>query len=126
MPTPDAQTFITALNGLEQSGDAKEIAALFGEDARISNPLMSETGREGAARFWTAYRSAFSRIASSFTSILEQDGRICLEWTSSGEIEGQAVAYEGVSMLEVGEDGIRAFRTYFDPTRLSTTRQAQA
>ncbi len=126
MTKPDAATFIAALNGLEKSGDAKEIAALFRGDARISNPLMTETGREGAARFWTAYRSAFSRIASSFTSILEQDGRICLEWTSSGEIEGQAVAYEGVSMLEVDETGISAFRTYFDPTRLGASRPAQA
>lgn len=123
--TPDASTFIAALNELEQSGDVRKIAGLFAEDARISNPLMMETGRQGAARFWSAYRSAFGRIASSFTSILEQDGRICLEWTSSGEIEGKAVAYEGVSLLEVGEGGISAFRTYFDPSRLGASRQAQ-
>ncbi len=124
--TLDASTFIAALNGLEQSGDAQRIANLFSDDARVSNPLMTETGREGAARFWSAYRSAFSRIASSFTSILEQDGRICLEWTSAGEIEGEEVSYEGVSILEVGEGGVSAFRTYFDPTRLSAPRPAQA
>ena len=111
MTTPDAATFIAALDGLEQSGDARPIAELFCNDARISNPLMSETGKAGAARFWSVYR---------------QDGRVCLEWTSSGEIEGAQVVYEGVSILEVGDGGFSAFRTYFDPTRLAAPRQAQA
>ena len=124
--TPDASTFITALERLEQSGDAEPIAALFSKDARVSNPLMTETGPEGAAAFWRTYRSAFDTIASSFSSILERDGRICLEWTSSGEIEQQKVVYEGVSILEVGDEGITAFRTYFDPTRLSASRKAAA
>ena len=124
--TPDAAAFIAALQELEQSREVGRLAELFSDDARVSNPLMVEHGRDGATSFWTAYRSAFDTITSSFSTILERDGRICLEWASRGVIDGQAVAYEGVSILEVAEDGIKAFRSYFDIGKLSTLKKADA
>ena len=92
---PDAATFIDALHRLEQSRDADTIAGLFADNAEISNPLVAQEGKDGAAAFWTAYRSAFDQIESTFASTLEQEGRIALEWKSTGTVKGKNVAYEG-------------------------------
>ena len=115
--TVTAQTFIDALHRLEGERDVQTIAALHAPDAIISNPLVKTEGGEGAAAFWEAYRKSFDDIRSEFSTILEHDGRIALEWRSTGTAKGQPFAYEGVSILEAG-DQITAFRTYFDSAKL--------
>ncbi len=115
-----AETFIDALRMLEDGGDVGPIAALFTDDADISNPLVEhrEEGEGGARAFWTSYRSAFGRIHSEFRNIVEQDGVSLLEWVSEGDAGGEPIRYGGVSVLEHGDGGITAFRTYFDPTQV--------
>ena len=115
--TVTAQTFIDALHRLEGERDVGTISALYAQDAVISNPLVKNEGGQGAAAFWEAYRKSFDDIRSEFSVILEQDGRIALEWTSTGSAKGKPFAYEGVSILEAG-DKITAFRTYFDSAKL--------
>lgn len=116
--TPDAQTFIAALHALEADHNVERIADLFAPGAHISNPLVEEGGHEGAQAFWTAYRESFDTVRSEFTIVLEQDGRIALEWATKASAKGRQIAYEGVSMIEAGEGGVTAFRTYFDPSAL--------
>lgn len=108
--------FIEALRRLEEGGDARPIAELFADDADVSNPLVYHKGEggQGALAFWTSYREAFASIRSEFRHVVEQDGVAMLEWTSEGQADGGAVRYGGVSVLEHGEAGIKAFRTYFD------------
>lgn len=108
--------FIKALHQLEESRDAEPIAALFAEGADISNPLVAHRheGEAGALSFWRGYREAFETIRSEFRTIVEDEGVAMLEWVSEGTAEGGAVRYGGVSVLEHGKDGIKAFRTYFD------------
>ncbi len=115
---PDAATFIDALHKLEQSRDVDTISGLFADSAEISNPMVGQGGKDGAAAFWTAYRSTFDEIESTFATTLEQGDRIALEWKSAGTVKGRDVVYEGVSILEVGPKGITAFRTYFDTAAL--------
>ena len=50
----DALAFIEALHRLEQSRDVKAIASLFADDAEISNPLVAQDSKDGAAAFWQA------------------------------------------------------------------------
>ena len=113
----DAKTFIDALHRLEGERDGDAIAALFADDAVVSNPLVKTGGGDGAAAFWGAYRKSFDDIRSEFSTILEHDGRIALEWRSTGSAKGKPFAYEGVSVLEAG-DKVTAFRTYFDSAKL--------
>ena len=113
----DARTFIDALHALEGDRDLDTIAGLFAPDATISNPLVKNQGQEGAAAFWKAYRDSFAEIRSEFSTVLEQEGRIALEWRSTGSAKGQRFDYEGVSILEAG-DTVTAFRTYFDSAQL--------
>jgi ketosteroid isomerase-like protein len=122
----DAQPFIDALATLEESGDAGPIAALFAEGADVSNPLVAHPGKgeQGARDFWTAYRAAFGTIHSEFRNIVEADDVSMLEWVSTGTLDGKDVRYDGVSVLEHGEGGITAFRTYFDPTPLARVVKA--
>ena len=65
------------------------------------------------------YRSAFGSIRSEFHHVVADADSALLEWTSRGErSDGQPVEYRGVTVLEYGDGGIRAFRTYFDPRQL--------
>ena len=123
--TLDAKTFIDALHRLEADRETDAIARLYSPDAVISNPLVDKRGQEGAAAFWTAYRESFDDIRSEFSSILEADGRIALEWRSTGSAKGKPFAYEGVSILEVDGEAITAFRTYFDTAQLGRELTSQ-
>lgn len=120
MPATTAQTFIDALWHLEETRDAGPIAALFAPNASVSNPLVLHPaeGPEGAADFWQTYRATFDLIRSEFHHILEDRSAAMLEWTSTGTARGHDVRYSGVTVLEFENDGIVAFRTYFDTNDL--------
>ncbi len=115
------QRFIDALGQLEASGDADPIAALFAEGADVSNPMVKHEseGKGGAHEFWSRYRGSFETIASTFKNIVDGPDVALLEWVSEGRMKGEGVRYGGVSVLEFGEGGITAFRTYFDPAPLA-------
>ena len=115
------QRFIDALGQLEASKDAGPIAALFAEGADVSNPMVRHEaeGQGGAHAFWTRYRASFETISTSFRTIVDGQDAALLEWVSEGRMKGEPVRYGGVSVLEFGEGGITAFRTYFDPTPLA-------
>ena len=117
------QRFIDALGQLEASRDAGPIAALFADGADVSNPMVrhDSEGKGGAREFWTRYRGSFEAISSTFRTIVDGQDVALLEWTSEGRMKGEPVRYGGVSVLEFGEGGITAFRTYFDPTPLTAT-----
>lgn len=115
-----ADTFIAALHTLEESRDVGPIAALFAPDATTSNPLVKHEseGKQGAEAFWTMYRASFDTIHSEFRNIVENDDAAILEWVSEGSSKQGSVHYGGTSVLEFGEGGITAFRSYFDPTQV--------
>lgn len=118
----DPKAFTDALATLEQKGDAGPIAALFADDADLSNPLVQHrySGPDGAREFWMMYRGAFQSIESQFHHIVSDQDSALLEWTSRGNRQdGQAVEYRGVTVLEYDDAGtIGTFRTYFDPRQL--------
>lgn len=111
------QAFIDALAELEKSGTLEPIAKLFAENADVSNPMVEHDneGEAGAKSFWHSYRSAFDSIESRFTHVIEDDNVAMLEWRSHGSANGKQVRYGGVSVIEHGDAGIVAFRTYFNP-----------
>ena len=121
-----AKTFTDALAKLEADKDVGPIAALFAEGADVSNPMVKHPGEgeQGAEAFWTNYRKAFDTIRSEFRHIVDSGDTSFLEWTSEGSMNGEAIRYGGVSVLEHGQGGITAFRTYFDPTPLKSQATA--
>jgi len=120
--------FIDALHQLEQSGDPEQIVNLFAEDAYLSSPFVENlAGENNAARaFWSGYRGAFDRVESVFRNIGTGESAILLEWTTEATIDGRSFTYDGVSVLEFGEDRIIAFRAYFDPTLLTARAESYA
>lgn len=115
------RTFIDALARLEETGDPGPLVALFAEGADVSNPLVRHEGEggRGADAFWRHYRGAFTRIGSTFRSIVDDGETSMLEWTSEGETAAGPVRYGGVSVIAWEGERIAAFRTYFDPSALS-------
>lgn len=115
-----ADDFITALHQLEKTSDVDGITVLFSDKAVLSNPLAVHDADDGGAAkaFWTAYRAPFEEISSEFVNVAEGEGSAMLEWRSDGVIQGQAISYSGVSVLEFADDRIASFRAYFDPREL--------
>ncbi len=119
----DAKTFIDALRELEERGDTERLIALYREDAETRNPTDAEPheGIDGARDFWTKYRESFEDVHSDFHAVVENDGCVILEWTTTGtSSRGNPVQYDGVSVVEYDDGGIRRFRAYFDPFALNS------
>ena len=115
-----AQRFADALQEFEQSGDVQAfVGSVFADDAELHRPEhrgQTETGQQGATAFWEQYKSQFDEIASTFSRVQERDGLGVLEWTSEGRLStGRPVRYEGVSVLDLGDDGkVTRFATWYD------------
>jgi len=114
--------FIAALRALEEDNDLDSIVATYAETSETSNvatPCVF-AGRDGARNFWTRYRRSFGEVRSEFRHVVVGEGVVALEWTTTGTgpDDGSAIAYDGVSMLELDEGGITRFRAFFDSANL--------
>lgn len=124
-----ADQFIGRLHQLEQGdiADAEALAELFSDDAELSNSIIEadgaksrRDGREEIVQFWREYRESFQAIRSEFIDITANQHSAGLFWTSDGsDANGQALRYEGVSLLIFDESGkIKNFKAYFDQAQL--------
>jgi ketosteroid isomerase-like protein len=117
MSIASAQTFMTALQKVEETRGVEPLTELFADDCSVSNLAMQEpaTGRQGAAQFWRQYLHVFQEIHSEFSHWVETDQAIVLEWNSKGRLnDGQPVQYAGVSVIEKGDGKVHRFRIYYD------------
>lgn len=116
-----ADSFVEALWKLEETQDLEPMVALHTEDCAVGNISVPETfrGHDGLRQFWTAYRRTFGEMKSSFRNVFADDGRAALEWTTEGTEDGQTVAYDGVSILEIEGGKVKRFRAYFNPAHLA-------
>ena len=118
-----AERFIQALSRLEHDGmDAlDELAELFAEDARLTNPALEmageeRVGRDGVRRFWKTYHDVLGVAESRFSHVTVGDDAAGLFWTTHARGRGRhGLDYDGVTLLELDERGlIRYLRAYFD------------
>ncbi len=121
-----AQQFIDALHTLEagSADDTADIVALFADDARLTNAAMDGkelTGQDGVTKFWTEYRRTFGEAHSEFSHVLADESAAGLFWRTEGTgNDGQPIGYDGVSLLEMNDEGkISFFRGYYDTRKLS-------
>jgi len=112
--------FIGALGELESSGNVEAIAALFADGAEVNNVVTIENSHDlEAAEFWQKYRANFGTVSSEFSNKIYGENNAALEWTTTGtSADGQALEYEGVSILEFDGDRITRFFAYFNPGKL--------
>lgn len=107
--------FAEALQETERRGDPGPVTALFAQDAEASNLVRSARGRDQIQQFWAEYLDLFDDVTSEFTRVVQGDGAAALEWVSRGHLRnGRRVEYRGVSVIEVADDAIVRFRTYYD------------
>jgi ketosteroid isomerase-like protein len=125
-----ADEFIAALHALEagEDGALERIVGLFAEDAVLTNAALKladdeRDGREGVSNFWENYRHTFREIRSEFHQITRNDEAVGLFWVASGrDAQGEAIQYDGATLLVLGDDGlISKFHGYFDTRQLSKT-----
>ena len=108
-----ADRFKQALQQTEETRDAKHVASLFAEGARLTN-LGGDHGNDANA-FWQIYLDQFSEIRSEFTNETIGSNGAALEWKSRGTTsEGKPVDYRGVSLIDFDDQALTGFRTYYD------------
>lgn len=124
MTTSRAQSFADALQTFESDRDLDTFAAVFADDVELVRPEQggSAQGADGIRGFWQAYLDQFGEIRSDFRRVVEAGDLGELEWTSKGSLgSGREVEYQGVSLLEFGDDGkVTRFATYYDTEALAT------
>ena len=120
MASSMADRFMQALQAAEKTGELDGLAELFSDQAELKRltGAAPATGQGGARQFWQEYLGSFRRIRSEFTNVIECGRTVVLEWVSEAEPQtGPAFHYEGVSVLEVDQDRVQRFRTYYDTAR---------
>ena len=124
MASEMTERFMRTLQEMEQSGDIRAMVELFNERAELHRLTGDENaaGREGAEKFWQEYLSAFQKIRSRFTNVIENGSTAVMEWVSKAEPEtAEPFEYEGVSIIEVEDGKVTRFRTYYDSARFVQT-----
>ena len=118
-----ADDFIEALRRLEEDRDVEALVEIHTEDCEVGNVSVPETfkGHDGLREFWTEYRKTFGEMRSTFRNVFATGEGAALEWTTEGTSNGDAVSYDGVSILEIEGGKVGRFMAYFDTRRL--TRQ---
>ena len=116
-----ADSFIEALHELEENRDDEALVENHTEDCEVGNVSVSETfrGHDGLREFWSEYRKTFGEMKSTFRNVFATEDGAALEWTTEGTSNGETVAYDGVSILEVEGGKVRRFMAYFDSRRLT-------
>jgi ketosteroid isomerase-like protein len=116
-----ADSFIEALHELEENRDDEALVEIHTEDCEVGNVSVSETfrGHDGLREFWSEYRKTFGEMKSTFRNVFATEDGAALEWTTEGTSNGETVAYDGVSILEVEGGKVRRFMAYFDSRRLT-------
>ena len=125
-----AQQFIDALHALEQGGenDANALAALFSDDAHLTNAALrlagvERRGRDAISHFWREYKRTVGAAYSEFHQITGNAQAAGLFWTTKltgDDGLSQSATYDGTSLLVFDESGkIRFFQGYYDTRELN-------
>ncbi|WP_232337809.1 nuclear transport factor 2 family protein [Deinococcus arboris] len=110
------QAFMAALQNAEASGQLDDLLALHAEEVTLRNlSAHSWQGLDGARDFWQTYLDNFDQIHSEFSRSQEASGLGLMEWEATGQLKGgRDIAYRGVSLIDLQDGKVTAFRTYYD------------
>ncbi|MBB5375997.1 ketosteroid isomerase-like protein [Deinococcus metalli] len=119
--------FMAALNTAESSGDVSGLLALHADNVTLQNLTDKEwSGTDGAREFWEAYLGNFEDIRSEFTESHEAAGMGVMEWVGTGHLKGgREISYRGVSIIEITDGKVVAFRSYYDSAAFVGPVEAQ-
>ena len=116
-----ANSFVEALRRLEEDGDVEALVEIHTEDCEVGNVSVREAfrGHESLREFRTEYHKTFGEMKSTFRNVFATEEGAALEWTTQGTSNGDAVSYDGVSILEIENGKVSRFMAYFDTRRLT-------
>jgi len=117
-----ADRFIEALHKLEEERDVEDLVEIHTEDCEVGNVSVPQTfkGHDGLREFWANYRKTFGEMRSTFRNVFATEGRAALEWTTEGTSNGDALSYDGASILEIEGGKVHRFMAYFDTRDLAS------
>jgi len=118
------ERYVAALN----AHDSEQAASLYTEDAVVTQAVQTGntfTGREEIAGWVGDNLAGLPDLEVTVGTVVQDGDRIAWEWTYSGsytgqfpgapEGEGQQVVLQGISVMEISDDGLIARETlYYD------------
>jgi ketosteroid isomerase-like protein len=122
------QQFAETLHAVDrrEEGAIERMVELFSPEARLTNASLKlageeRSGRDGVRSFWENYQQSFQEAETEFFQLTSGERAAGLFWTTRGrDATGEAIEYDGVSLLVFGDDGkITLFRGYYDTRELS-------
>ena len=101
--------------------DVEALVAIHTDDCEVSNVSLPGTfrGHEGLREFWISSPSTFGEMRSEFRNVFATEEGAALEWTTQGTSNGDSIAYDGVSILEIEGGKVHRFMAYFDTRDLT-------
>jgi SnoaL-like domain len=116
-----ADVFVEALRKLEDDEDVEALVQMHTGDCEVGDVSVPGTfrGHEGLREFWRSYRSTFGEMRSEFRNVFPTEKGAALEWTTQGTSNGDSVAYDGVSILEIEGGKARRCMAYVDTRALT-------
>jgi ketosteroid isomerase-like protein len=121
MATDIIHRFADTVNQIEQTGDVEPLIELFSDNSTLLSPEREivASGRDAIRKFWSLYLHSFQTVRSTFTRIRSSGELGILEWESEGTLQnGAPFHYCGVSLLDVNDDRVQRFATYYDTAAL--------
>ena len=98
--------------------DAAVLTALFADEAEIEDPVGAPplVGPGGMAVFHKRLHRAWQSLVMTPSAPYVRGNRAAVRWTASGmSAAGKAIAFEGINVFEVGDDGrIARLQAFWD------------
>jgi ketosteroid isomerase-like protein len=119
MATETTNRFMKALDEAERTRRLEPLVEMFADDAELTSAVRHTTqrGRQGAESFWREYLGAFQHVHSEFKDVIESKNQAALTWRAEAVLSsGKPIVYEGVTLLELQDNHVARFKTFYDPT----------
>ena len=104
--------------------DANAIIKTFAADGTYCDPTSGEIKGEAISAYAKGLRNAFPDLSFEIVNLAETGtGKVMAEWIMKGTYTGtfhglpatgRAISLPGIDVIEIGTDGIKAVKGYFD------------
>ncbi len=126
----DVERIVECLVSAYADHDTESLRSLYAEDVVIRVGELEYHGRDGAARFWDDWFTAFPDVSSRIERQFIDPGRFVLDWTETGthtrrlrmgDLEvparGRQLSWRGVSIYELVGSEIATVDYFVDRLR---------
>ena len=96
--------------------------ALFDKRAMLHEPVGATPGEgsDGLEQVWQVFTGPFSKLSMQVDEVFYAGSGAAVRWSANAfAVNGRAASFAGISVFEVGDDGlIQTVMSYWDPAEV--------